>query len=107
MLNDKLKVLCDVVHVISINIDIDIASLASLLASQFLLSVFKYKTLEKVGFKKTLLVFLPTESLHVWEGNMVILIVMRQHFIKGCGILSGLCSHRVMPTLPFEHTPMH
>ena len=35
--NDKLKVLCDVVHVISINIDIDIATLASSLASQFFL----------------------------------------------------------------------
>ena len=36
VLNDKFKVLCDVVHVISINIDIDIATPVSSLASLFL-----------------------------------------------------------------------
>ena len=35
VLNDKLKAVCDVVHVISINVDIDIVTLASSLASQF------------------------------------------------------------------------
>ena len=37
LFNDKLKAVCDVVHVISINVDIDIVTPASFLASHFFL----------------------------------------------------------------------
>ena len=59
---------CDVVHVISINIDIDIATLASSLASQFFLRLCP--NIRHWGQLGPRMYPIPTEGLLKHEGNV-------------------------------------
>ena len=91
VLNDRLKVLCDVVHVISINIDIDIVTLASSLASQFFLRLCpNIRHWSQPGLSMHLI---PTEGL-LFRKAMLMMIVVHKwgNSNKGCGTLHGLCS---------------